>query len=414
MPEAIHCTCLDNGLVILGERMPWLESVAVGLHVPAGCIYDPADKVGLAHLVGEMVQRGCGPRDSRQFLEALELLGANYGGAAGLAHASFRATLLADNLDALLPIFADLVRRPHLPADQFEDARQTALQAIQAREDDFAEQAMNQLERLHFGDPWGRDELGTRQAVLSLRYEDVVEFYQRCYGPRNCIISVAGQFQWEHLVEKIGELFGDWKPQEPPRLESKAGKRGYEHLERPTQQTHIALAADAVAYRDADYFLARAAVGVLSDGASSRLFVEVREKRGLCYTVAARCQSTLDEGAVLCYAGTTTERAQQTWDLLVEELERLAEGVTAEEWSRVKAKIKSAIVMLQESSSARSSNLASDYYHRGKAFSIEELKHILDNITVDQINDYLKRRPPRIRSAVSVGAQRLEVRRAIP
>lgn len=412
--ETIAVAHLDNGLAVVAEQMPWLESVAIALHIAAGCAYDPPEALGLANLVAEMVQRGCGTLSSREFLETLERLGADHGGSVGVAHAVYRAALIADNLPAVLPIYADLVRRPRLPVEQFEDARQVCLQELRALADDFPQQCMIRLQANHYGDPWGRDELGTWESVQSMTYDDVVSFYQQNYGPREMILSVAGKFDWDWLLGEVERLFGDWSGQPGQMASRRPGTKGYEHLTRDTQQTHIALACPSVPYSNPDYFQARAAVGVLSDGASSRLFTEVREKRGLCYTVTASCQSTRDEGAIFCYAGTTTERAQETLDVLVDELLRLGQGVTADEWARVQAKIKSALIMQQESSSARSAALAADYYHWGKPLPLDELRAILDGITCNSINEYLARNPPRVDTVVSLGARALELPCGIP
>jgi predicted Zn-dependent peptidase len=164
-----------------------------------------------------------------------------------------------------------------------------------------------------------------------------------------------------------------------------------------------------VPYSHDDYFQARGAVGVLSDGMSSRLFTEIRENRGLAYSVYAGCHSLRDRGSVLCYAGTSNERAQETLDVLLTELARLADGVQEDELRRLKAKIKSALVMQQESSSARSSSIAADWYHRGRVFTLEELGRIVDELTCDTINRYLSNHPPKDFTIVTVGAEPLEI-----
>lgn len=414
MTTMIFTAQLANGMAVVAEQMPWLESVALSLHLAAGCAYDPPDKPGLANFTAEMMERGCGTLTSRQFVETLERLGVDHGSSVGTAHAVFRASMIAESLPAVLAIYADLVRRPRLPYDQLEDARQVCLQEIRALADDFPQQCFVRLRLNHYGEPWGRDELGTIASVERLSYEDVRGFFERFYGPRETILSVAGRFEWDKLLPQVEALFADWTPQQGRLAPETPPRFGYEHLLRDTQQTHIALACPSVPYNHPDYFQARAAVGVLSDGASSRLFQEVREKRGLCYTVTASCQSTRDVGSIFCYAGTTTERAQETWNVMAAELDRLAQGVTEQEWARVLAKIKSGLVMQQESSAARSSALAADYYHLGQVRSINTLKNILDGITAASINDYLSRNPPRITTVVSLGSKPLEMPRGIP
>ncbi|MEX0978312.1 MAG: insulinase family protein, partial [Pirellulales bacterium] len=162
-----------------------------------------------------------------------------------------------------------------------------------------------------------------------------------------------------------------------------------------------------------DYFQAWGAVGVLSGGTSARLFIEVREKRGLCYSVYATMHTLLDRGCVLCYAGTSAERAQETLDVLLSELVRLAEGVEAGELNRLKARMKSSLIMQQESSTARSGAIARDWYHLGRVRTMDELSRLLDELSCQSINAYLAAHPPGDFTIVTLGPQPLEVPRGV-
>jgi predicted Zn-dependent peptidase len=150
-------------------------------------------------------------------------------------------------------------------------------------------------------------------------------------------------------------------------------------------------------------------VGVLSGGMSSRLFTEVREKRGLCYTVYATHHTLRDRASVLCYAGTSSDRAQETLDVMLAELIRLAEGVEPEELNRLKARIKSALIMQQESSSARSSSIARDWFHLGRVRTLAEVGALVDGLTCQSINAYLAQHPPGDFTIVTLGPAPLEV-----
>jgi predicted Zn-dependent peptidase len=146
---------------------------------------------------------------------------------------------------------------------------------------------------------------------------------------------------------------------------------------------------------------------VLSGGMSARLFTEVREKRGLCYTVYATMHSLKDRGSVLCYAGTSSERAQETLDVTLGELERLADGITADELARLKARVKSGLIMQQESSSARSGAIARDWYHLGRVRTLNEVGRLVDALTEKSISDYLAAHPPRDFTIVTLGPEPL-------
>ncbi len=169
---------------------------------------------------------------------------------------------------------------------------------------------------------------------------------------------MSGRVDWAAVKDIVGELLADWKSSDAD--EPGDGQRGVknEHLDHQSNQTQIGIAYPSVPYRHPDYFRASGAVGVLSGGMSARLFTEVREKRGLCYTVFASHHTQRDRACVLCYAGTSSERAQETLDVTLGELRRISKGILSEELSRLKARVKSGLIMQGESSSARSGAIA--------------------------------------------------------
>ena len=196
---------------------------------------------------------------------------------------------------------------------------------------------------------------------------------------------------------------------QPPPLALGPQPANVNHLTKDTTQTQIGIAYPSVPIGNPDYYAAQGAVNVLSGGMSARLFTEVREKRGLCYAVWATYQTFKDRASVICYAGTTNERAQETLDLLLHEIRRLAEGIEPEEVQRTQVGLKSALIMQQESTSARAGSLASDWYYLGRVRSLEEIRAAIDGLTPAAIVRYLRRCPPRDFSVVTLGPQPLTV-----
>lgn len=388
--------------------MAWLESVAFMILVPAGCAREPAELTGLGSFTGEMVQRGSGSRNSRQFIEDLEALGVDSSSAVSNGHASFGGAMPAENVYDALSIYADLVRRPHLPADQVEDSRLGCLQEVRALEDDLAQRVMLELRRRRYPEPWGRASQGTMESIRRITIDDIRGHFESCYRPNEAILSVAGKIDWPRLKDYVAKLLGDWQPGELPPVNETPAAGGRLHIAHESNQTHIGVSYPSVPYRDPNYFQARGAVGVLSDGMSSRLFTEVREKRGLCYAVGASSHSLLDRGAVFCYSGTSADRAQETLNVLLAELTRLAEGIQPDELSRLKAQIKSSLIMQQESSRSRSASIAGDWYHLGRVRTLEEVSQIIDGLSCESINSYLAAHPPRDFSIVTLGPSELE------
>ncbi|MGO8691556.1 MAG: M16 family metallopeptidase [Thermoguttaceae bacterium] len=414
MSQPILSHTFANGLVLVAEPMGWLQSAAFTFLAPAGCVLDPAARSGLSSFTCEMLLRGAGERDGRQFILDLDGLGVERHEAVSNAHATYSGATVAENLPAALAIYADLLRRPHLPAEQLESCRQVVLQDLRAVEDEPAEKVMIELRRSHYPLPWGRSAQGEQAALEAASLDDVRLFFQRHYLPNGAILGVAGRVDWEPLVDLVGQLLGDWQPQPAPTIVEQSADEKYRHVAYDSKQTQIGIAYRSVPYRHADYFQAWGAVGVLSGGMSARLFTEVREKRGLCYSVHASYHTLLDRGAVFCYAGTAAERAQETLDVTMSELVRLRAGIEDHELSRLKARIKSALVMQQESSSARSSSLARDWYHLGRARTLDEVGGLIDALTCASINGYLAQHPPRDFTVVTLGPGALEVRGEVP
>lgn len=400
---------LQNGLTLIGEPSAAFQSAAFSLLLPAGCRYDDANQAGLAGLTCEMMLRGAGERDSHQLINDLENLGVERGESVGVSQASYSVATIAESLLPALSIYADIVRRPHLPANQIEAGRSVCLQEIRGVEDDPSQKLMTELRRRHYPYPWGRPSHGDQTALASLTIDDVRSFHALHCGPRGAILGVAGNFDWKQVCGEVENLFDDWQPQTGGDTAGEAANLTDTHLPYESNQSHVGLAFPSIPYRHPQYFEAWTAVGVLSGGMSSRLFSEVREKRGLCYTVYASLHTQRDRAAVFCYAGTTAERAQETLDVTHAELVRLGDGVEAEELARLKARVKSSLIMQQESTSARAGSLARDWHHLERVRPVAEVAARVDALTADSINAYLTNNPPQSFTALVLGPQPLEL-----
>jgi predicted Zn-dependent peptidase len=401
---------LANGLTLLAERMTHVRSAALNFLVPSGCVYDPPQQRGMASVLSEIITRGAGERDSRELTLALDNLGLDRDESAGSYNIRFWAATLATNLPAALEIYADILRRPHLPADELDPVRALALQDLQGLEDEPRQKVMIELRRRHFPLPLGRDSRGTPEGLANLTPESIRRHYARHFQPRGSILAVAGKIDWEPLKLQVERLFGDWAPAPEAVLKLSKPRGGRAHLRKDTTQTQIAIAYPSVPFGHADYYDAQGAVNVLSGGMSGRLFTEVREKRGLCYAVSASHQTFKDRAAVICYAGTTNERAQDTLDVIMQELHRLQQGIENEEVERVQAGLKSALIMREESTSARAGALASDWYYLGRVRSLDEIQAAIDGLTPRRIVAHLKKLPPRDFTIVTLGPKALRLK----
>ena len=373
MKQTLQTATLDNGITLLGEFLPGVESVSVSFHVAAGSLCDSVmhsatnrSCCGLATLTGELMLRGAGNRNSKQLVASLDNAGVQWSQSVSMSHGSFAGAMVSRQLPEALKIYADILRRPLLDKQQFDPARQVVLQNLAGTEDDPTHRTMLALRKAHYPSPWGLPSEGTTADVNNLQHSDVQDFVTRFIQPQDMIISVAGRLDWLEFTNQMDSLFGDWQGQSREPVTN--GDRGKKicHVPYDSQQTHIALAWDVPPYRDPDSLQATAALAVLGGGSSSRLFTEVREKRGLCYSVSAGYQTQRDIAAAMAYSGTTADRAQETLDVMLHEIASLPGTITNEELDRVKARAKSGLVMQQESTAARAGAMARQWFHLGR------------------------------------------------
>jgi len=411
--QEIQTHSISSGLTLIIEPMADVQSAAFSFLIPAGSNFDPPGQAGAAAVLCDWMVRGAGSRDSRQLSNELDNLGLQRNEGVGNSHISFTGATLAESLPQALRLYADIVRAPHLPDDQFEAARIGVEQSLRAMEDEPRQKVMVELRRRCYESPWGIPSEGTLEGVANLTPAVVKSHFARCAGPRDAILGIAGKVDVRSLTALVEDLFGDWKAKPAPEFVT--GPRGpaRDHIHHESTQTQIGIAYDSVPYSDPGYYAAWAAVSVLSGGMSSRLFTEVREKRGLCYSVFATLNCLRNQGRILCYAGTTAERAQETLDVTLAELVRLGQGISEDELDRCKARAKSSLIMQQESSSSRASSIARDWYHLGRIETLDEVRDKIESLTVADLLAHLAEHPAKDFTILTLGPEPLEVNLAV-
>src|SRR5262245_4169154 len=193
----------STGLTLLAERMEHVRSAALNFLVPAGCVYDPPGQLGVASVLSDLITRGAGERDSRELSLALDNLGLDRDESVGSMHLRFWGATVARNLPAALEIYADILRRPHLPEEEMEPVKALALQDSQGLEDEPRQRVLIEVRRRHYPPPLGQDRRGTEQTIAKLTGADVRAHYRRRFGPRGTILSVAGNVEWEPLRDLV-------------------------------------------------------------------------------------------------------------------------------------------------------------------------------------------------------------------
>ncbi|MFP6769565.1 MAG: pitrilysin family protein [Planctomycetaceae bacterium] len=406
-PVSIHT--LANGLTLVVEPMRDVRSAAFSFLVPAGSVHDPVGQNGTAAILSDLITRGAGDLDSRQLTSALDNLGLQHNETVGVKHLGFSAATVADRLPQALVLYGDILRRPHLPADQFDACCDGLEMMLRAMEDEPRQKAMVELRRRCFPVPWSFPTDGHLDDLPSITAEGVCDHFARLAMPNGSILGVAGHVDPDQILSVVEEVFGDWEA--GTEAEVVEGSRGpaIDHIAYDSTQTHIGIAYDAVPYRHEDYYAAWAAVGVLSGGMSARLFTEVRERRSLCYAISAVLNSLPHDGRVLCYAGTTAKRAQETLEVTLGEMIRLGEGIEPGELERCQARAKSSLIMQQESTVARAGSLARDWFHLGRITTLDEVRQKIEALTVETVLEYIDAHPAADFTVLTIGPEPLEV-----
>lgn len=388
---------LSNGMEMIGQYMPSLSSITFGFQFDAAVIHEPEEKSGLAHLFEYMLFQGTKTKDARALNEAFESLGARKSASTGLESAQVWAQIVNTKFDATLQLINELLLTSMFPRNELEQMRSLVLQEIRRRDDEPMSR-IGELIRKNFyaGTAFSRPILGTSESVQAIKQQDLRAFWQARYRPDRALFAIAGKFDWQHVVERVEALFGVWKGEAAPSPEQHPVPQTritIEHEER--QQEHLALMCPFPSFTDPDFYAAQLIAEALGGSMASRLFVEVREKRGLVYSVNAGLSSNKTSGAMRIYAGTTPEQAHECMEVIVNELRKLQqEGLTGDELERAKVQLKSETVMRGEGSGARMLAISRSWWYDHRIRTIQEIKEAIDSVTHEQVMRVLQRFSP--------------------
>ncbi|MBA4028848.1 MAG: peptidase M16 [Planctomyces sp.] len=403
----IRTSTLACGMPLLTERIAGAGSVSVAWLIPAGSAHDPADRVGVAPMLAELVWRGAGALDSRRQADAFDAIGASRGCDVGPLYLRLTATCIGRDLGTLLGLLADAVLRPRFDPGSIGPARDLCAQSLAALRDNPQDRAGVLLTERHVDPPLNRSGLGTAEGLAAITRDDLAQRWERCARPVGSILAIAGDVDHAHGAAHLDALLRGWSGSAEAVPVTPSPTRGTMfHQPDDTSQVQILLAHAAPPEPAPESRLERLAAAVLSGGPAARLFCEVRERRGLCYAVSAAYAADKSHGRVVAYVGTTPEKAQRSIDVLTAELRRLRtpEGrVSVEEFHRAGTGLRTSLVFSGESTAARAMALALDMHRLGRPRSLAEIADGYAAITLDQLNDHLAARPLGELTCVTLG-----------
>ena len=373
---------LPNGLRVVTEDMPGLQSASIGLWIDAGGRHERPEQNGIAHFLEHMAFKGTARRSALQIAEEIEDVGGYINAYTSREMTAYYARVLQADVPLALDIIADIVLNPAFAAEEIEVERGVILQEIGQSLDTPDDIIFDWLQEAAYpGQAMGRTILGPTERVSSFGRADLSGFVAEHYGPGQMILSAAGAVDHAAILRQAEALFGAIPAR--PALEADAARfSGGERREiKGLEQVHMALAFESPGYREDDIYTAQIYSTALGGGMSSRLFQEVREKRGLCYTIFAQTGAYADTGMTTIYAGTSADDIAELAEVTAAELARAGRDITEAEVARARAQMKAGLLMGLESPSSRAERLARLISIWNRVPSLEETVARVDGVT---------------------------------
>ncbi len=401
MSAALHR--LSNGLRLVVEPMPGLRSATVGVFVLAGGRHERSEQNGIAHFLEHMAFKGTPTRSARAIAEEIEDVGGYVNAYTSKEVTAYYARVMAADVDRGLEIVADIVLNPLFAAADIEVERGVILQEIGQTLDTPDDVIFDWLQEVAYpGQPFGRTILGPPERVGAFGRGEFAGFVAEHYGPAQLIVAAAGAVDPDKLLAAVERRFGGLAPRPGRRAEPAIFCAGERRSVRKLEQAHVAMAFECPGVRDDAMYAAHLYATAMGGGMSSRLFQELRERRGLCYTVFAHASSYEDTGLITLYAGTGGEKLRELEELAIDELRRSAEGLSAPEIERARAQMTAGLVMGLESPSARTERLARMVALWDRAPSLDETLAKIDAVTPEAVRAFAETLVTRAAPAVAL------------
>jgi predicted Zn-dependent peptidase len=382
----VETTCLANGLNVVTHAMPHMETVALGIWVKAGARDERPEENGTAHFLEHMAFKGTKRRNAREIAEEIESAGGEINAATGMETTTYYARVLKNDWRMALDILADILTQSVLDDGELERERDVILQEIAAANDQPDDLVFDLAQAASYGaHPLGRSILGTEQSVAAFDRKSILAWRNRNYWASRIVVAAAGNIDHQAFAGEAERLLGTIERGQQPQREPPSFTPLEQSQQKPLDQTHVVLSFAAPGYRDPEIYQLQVLSNILGGGMSSRLFQEVREKRGLCYSVFSFGSAYEDAGQLGVYAASSPENAEELLDVASGVMMSIADQVSDAEVARAKAQIKSSLVMNLESASSRADQIARQFLAFGQVPEISTLVSKVEEVTGDQV-----------------------------
>ena len=383
---SVRSTTLDNGMIVLTDDMPHLESASLGIWVKAGSRSETKAEHGISHMLEHMAFKGTKTRNALQIAEAIENVGGDLNAATSVEHTGYFARVLKEDVVLAADILSDILQNSQFEQDELDREQQVIVQEIGAARDNPDDHVFDLFQSAAYPDqPIGRTILGTVESVNSFGPDNIRQYMDKNYVGEHMVICGAGNVDHDALVDIANDRFHALRASGAPQPEKAKYVGGEERLLSDHEQAHIVLGFEGRAYNSDGFYAAQILASILGGGMSSRLFQEVREKRGLCYSVYAFHWAFADSGIFGVAASTGEEEVADLMPVVIEELRKATETITDEEVIRVRNQIRAGLLMSLESPSSRAGQLARQQILWGRTIPLQETVERINRITADRV-----------------------------
>lgn len=386
---SVNITKLKNGLTVVTDDMPHLESAALGVWIKSGSRNERQDQHGIAHLLEHMAFKGTANRSAQQIAEEIENVGGELNAATSIETTAYYARVLKPEVGHAADILHDILANSSFDEKELEREKHVILQEIGASLDSPDDLVFDHFQETAFAknQPIGRPILGTPETVKGFTSDQIREYLSSHYHGPNMVLSASGAVDHDALVKRVEEKYSSFQNTTTEEASEATYVGGEAIVEDDFQEAQIVMGFEGRAYHVKDFYASQLLATILGGGMSSRLFQEVREKHGLCYSISSFHWGFSDSGIFGIHAATGPEDLQELIGLVMQELQRSSEDIVQAELDRARAQIRSSLLMSMESPASRAGQVARQILLFGRPIPNEELMERLDALSVERIRD---------------------------
>ncbi|HVZ08666.1 M16 family metallopeptidase [Rhodopila sp.] len=386
MSDPIQVTRLPNGLTIVTERMERVETVSFGAYVGTGSRSETAAENGVSHFLEHMAFKGTASRSAAQIAEEVEAVGGHINAYTAREQTAYYIKVLKEDAPLAADIIGDILTHSTFEVQELERERGVILQEIGQANDTPDDIIFDHFQEVAYpSQPLGRPILGSEDGIRQMPRATLTGYMQRHYGASNVVVAAAGNLHHQAIVDLVGRHFADLPTLTPPPTEPATYRGGEFRQVRDLDQVHVVLGFPSVGYGHPDYYPTMLLSSLLGGGMSSRLFQEIREKRGLVYSIYSFNAPYADGGLFGVYAGTGEQEVEELVPVTLEELRKVQTQVTEVELARARSQVKASVLMSLESTGSRCEQLARQIQIFGRVIPTPETIARIEGVTVADV-----------------------------